>query len=171
MKMNAWLRFGLIVLCLAMAMSMFACGNGGKDETTEKKPTQTTEKKPEATTEKPEVTSEKPEVTTEKPEVTTEKPEVTTEKPEVTTEKPEVTTEKPEVTTEKPEVTTEKPEETTEDPNAPCEHVEGDELAVYEPLADGSGLEYYATCALCGEKMTRDLSVWRVNWDNPIAEN
>ena len=60
MKMNAWLRFGLIVLCLAMAMSMFACGNGGKDETTEKKPVETTEQKPAETTEK------KPAETTEK---------------------------------------------------------------------------------------------------------
>ena len=28
MKINSWLRFCLIVLCIAMAASMFACGNG-----------------------------------------------------------------------------------------------------------------------------------------------
>ena len=106
MKMSAWIRFCLIVLCLAMACSMFACRNPEE---------QTTEKPEQVTTEAPSV--EKPtEQPTEKP---TETPtEVTTEEPVVTTEPTEVTTEPTEVTTEVPATeTTEAPAtETTEAP-------------------------------------------------------
>jgi hypothetical protein len=42
---------------------------------------------------------------------------------------------------------------------------------VYEPLADGSGLEAYADCLLCGGKATRPLSVYRNHWDNPVSAN
>ena len=132
MKMSAWIRFCLIVLCLAMACSMFAC-NTPEEQTTEPPVVDTTEApSDEPTTEKPtekptetptEVTTEEPVVTTEPTEVTTEPTEVTTEPTEVTTEPTEVTTEPTEVTTEVPATeTTEAPEtETTETETTPSE--------------------------------------------------
>ena len=68
MKINSWLRFGLIVLCLSMAVSMFACGSGTTEPTTAPD-TPTTEAPTQAPTETPteEPTEEPTQAPTEEP--------------------------------------------------------------------------------------------------------
>ena len=105
MKKSVWFKLTLIVVSVAMALSLFACGDPVEDDTTA-----TTDAPTEQTTEAPEQTTEAPEQTTEAPEQTTEAPEQTTEAPEQTTEAPEQTTEAPEQTTEEPETETEEPD-------------------------------------------------------------
>ena len=57
MRKTAWTRLCLIVLCIVMFTSMFACGKGS-EETTDNKAVETTEKADQTTAEKPVETTE-----------------------------------------------------------------------------------------------------------------
>ena len=57
--------------------------------------------------------------------------------------------------------------------DAECDHVKGEELSVYEMIGNGTGMEYYAYCAICNEKVSRKITPNKINWDgsNNVAKN